>query len=132
MNKISDKVIKFMEKTMKNRRVENFNWGENLERCIPGRCTITITIRNSHDATHHIFRQCTGGNKLTKSQEKINHLIYMDDIKLFAKNEIEFETLILAVRAYSQNIGMEFGIKRHHTNSEKQKTINDRKNRTTK
>ena len=26
-------------------------------------------------------------NKLTKSQEKINHLMYMDDIKLFAKIE---------------------------------------------
>ena len=24
--------------------------------------------------------------KFTKSQEKINHQIYMDDIKLFAKN----------------------------------------------
>ena len=35
------------------------------------------------------------------SQEKINHLIYMDDIKLFAKNEKELETLIQAVRIYS-------------------------------
>ena len=35
----------------------------------------------------------------------------MDDIKLFAKNEKERETLIHAVRIYSQDIGMEFGIK---------------------
>ena len=34
----------------------------------------------------------------------------MDDIKLFAKNEKELETLIHAVRIYCQNIGMEFGI----------------------
>ena len=34
----------------------------------------------------------------------------MDDIKLFAKNEKEWETLIHAVRIYSQDIGMEFGI----------------------
>ena len=27
-----------------------------------------------------ILRKCTGGNKLTKLQEKINHLMYMDDI----------------------------------------------------
>ena len=33
----------------------------------------------------------------------------MDDIKLFAKNERELETLIHAVRIYSQDIGMEFG-----------------------
>ena len=36
--------------------------------------------------------------------------MYMDDIKLFAKNEKELETLIHAVRIYSQDIGMEFGI----------------------
>ena len=34
----------------------------------------------------------------------------MDDIKLFAKNEKELETLIH--RIYSQDIGMEFGIEK--------------------
>ena len=36
----------------------------------------------------------------------------MDDIKLFAKNEKELETLIHAVLIYSQDIGMEFGIEK--------------------
>ena len=54
----------------------------------------------------HILRKCTAGYRLTKSQEKINH---QDDIKLFAKNEKELETLIHAVRIYCQDIGMEFG-----------------------
>ena len=36
----------------------------------------------------------------------------MDDIQLFAKNEKELETLIYAVRIYSQDIGMEFGIEK--------------------
>ena len=36
----------------------------------------------------------------------------MDDIKLFAKNEKELETLIHGVRIYSQDIGMEFGIQK--------------------
>ena len=39
--------------------------------------------------------------------------MYMDDIKLFAKNEKELETLIHAVRLYSQDIGMEFGIEKY-------------------
>ena len=38
--------------------------------------------------------------------------MYMDDIKLFVKNENELETLIHAVRIYSQDIGMEFGIEK--------------------
>ena len=36
----------------------------------------------------------------------------MDDIKLFAKNEKELETLIHAVRICSQDIGIEFGIEK--------------------
>ena len=36
--------------------------------------------------------------------------MYMDDIKLFAKNEKELETLIHTVRIYSWDIGMEFGM----------------------
>ena len=43
---------------------------------------------------NHILRKCTTGYKLSRSQEKINHLTYIDDIKLFAKNEKKLETLI--------------------------------------
>ena len=34
--------------------------------------------------------------------------MYMDSIKLFAKNEKELETLIHVVKIYSQEIGMDF------------------------
>ena len=44
-----------------------------------------------------IHRKCAAGYKLSRPQEKINHLMYMDDIKLFAKNKKELETLIHAV-----------------------------------
>ena len=59
-----------------------------------------------------ILRKCTAGYKLGISQEKINHLMYTDDLKLFAKNEKELETLIYAVTIHSQDIGMEFGIEK--------------------
>ena len=36
----------------------------------------------------------------------------VDNIKLFAKNKIELETLIQTVRIYSQDRGMEFGIEK--------------------
>ena len=38
--------------------------------------------------------------------------MYMNDIKLFAKNKKELETLIHAVRIYSPDIGMEFDIEK--------------------
>ena len=38
--------------------------------------------------------------------------MYMDDIKLFAKNEKELETLIQTVKIYSLDIEMEFDIEK--------------------
>ena len=38
--------------------------------------------------------------------------MYVINMKLFAKNEKESETLIHAVRIYSQDVGMEFGIEK--------------------
>ena len=46
-------------------------------------CVIAMMQHN------RILRKCTAGYKLSKSQEMINHLMYRDDIKLFAKNERE-------------------------------------------
>ena len=34
---------------------------------------------------NHILRKCTAGYKPSRSQEKINHQMYMDDSKLLAK-----------------------------------------------
>ena len=45
-------------------------------------------------------------HKRSKSQEKINHQMYMNDIKLFAKNEKR------TVRIYSQYIEIELGIEK--------------------
>ena len=61
---------------------------------------------------NHILRKYTAEYKLSRSQEKINYLMYMDDIKLFAKNEKELKILIHASRIYRQDIGMEFGIEK--------------------
>ena len=61
---------------------------------------------------NHILRKCTARYKLSKSQEKISHLMYIDDIKLFAQNEKGLETLIHARRIYSQDIGMDFSIEK--------------------
>ena len=82
---------------------------------------------------NHILRKCTAGYKLTKSQEKTNYLMYMDDIKLFAKNGNELETLIHTERIYSLDLGMEFGIEKSAmVVNEKRQTTTYGRNRTTK
>ena len=57
--------------------------------------------------------------------------MHMDNIKLFAKNEKELETLIHAVRIYRQDIGIEFG-KMCYSRNEKRQTQPDGRNGATK
>ena len=42
--------------------------------------------------------------------EKIDHLLYMDDLKLYAKNEQQLDSLVQTVRTFSKDIGMQFRI----------------------
>ena len=46
------------------------------------------------------------------NKEKINHLLYMDDLKLYAKTEEELDSLVQTVRVFSENIGMKFSIEK--------------------
>ena len=55
---------------------------------------------------NHTLKKFTSGHKFTKSQETIYFLMYMDDIKMFAKIETELETLIQTIRIYMPDIGM--------------------------
>ena len=43
--------------------------------------------------------------------EKTNHLLFMDDLKLYGKSENEVKELLCMVEVFSQDIGVEFGIK---------------------
>lgn len=42
---------------------------------------------------------------------KYNHL-FMDDLKLFGKNEDQIDSLVNTIHIFSKDTGMEFGLKR--------------------
>ena len=44
--------------------------------------------------------------------QKINHLLFMDDLNLHGKSENEIKGLVSTIKVFSQDIGMEFGIKK--------------------
>ena len=50
------------------------------------------------------------GYQLEKRGLKINHLLFMDDLKLYGKTERELNSLIHIVRIFSEDIGMKFGM----------------------
>ena len=118
MYKISHEVLNFIEKIMKTWRVELTARGRSLAEAkiqrgiFQGDALRPLLFIIAMMPLNHILRKCTAGYKLSRLQEKINHLMYIDDIKLFAKNEKELEILIHAVKIYSQDIEKEFGIEK--------------------
>ena len=91
MYKISHEVINFIEKTMKTRKVELIAGGKSLAETkiqrgiFQGNALLPLLFIIAMIPLNHILRKSTARYKLSWSQEKINPLIYMDDIKLFAK-----------------------------------------------
>ena len=118
MYKIPDQIVQYIEKTMQTWKVELTAGGQSLaelkiQRCIIQRDALSpLLFLIAMMPFNHILRKCTAGYKLSKSQEKVNPIIYMDGIKLFAKNEKELKTLIQTVRIYSQDIRKELGVEK--------------------
>lgn len=59
-----------------------------------------------------VLQKMDAGYQLKKGGNRINHLMFMDDIKLYGKNIKEIDTLIQTVRIVSGDIRMEFGIEK--------------------
>ena len=91
MYKISDEVINFTDKTMKTWRVELTAGGRRLAEAkiqrgiFQGDALSPLLFIIAMMPLNHILRKCTAGYKHSRSQEKVNHLMYMDDIKPFCK-----------------------------------------------
>ena len=93
MYKIPDQIVQFIEKTMQTRRVVLTAGRQSLadvkiQRGIFQRDALSpLLFVKAMMPLNHILRKCTAVYKLSISQEKINHSMYVDDIKLFAKNK---------------------------------------------
>ena len=72
-----------LESGMESRR-EKLNCSENPERLFQGDALSPLLFVIAMMPLNYIFRRCTG-YKFDKLQEKINHLMHMDDIKLFCQ-----------------------------------------------
>src|SRR6185436_15423074 len=56
------------------------------------------------------LRKTCLGYQTSKEAQRISHLLYMDDLKLYGKTSTELQSLLNTVRIYSSDISMEFGI----------------------
>ena len=59
-----------------------------------------------------ILRKAKVAYEFSESKEKINHLLFMDDLKLYSQSEKGLDSLVQTVCVFSEDIGMEFGIEK--------------------
>jgi len=59
-----------------------------------------------------MLRQSDTGYRLGDGHSKINHLLFMDDLKLYGRNNQEIESLVHTCGIFSEDIGMQFGIEK--------------------
>ena len=59
-----------------------------------------------------VLNESGAGYQLSKGEGKVNHLLFMDDLKLYGRNEKEINSLVHTVRVFSSDTGMDFGIEK--------------------
>ena len=59
-----------------------------------------------------ILRKAKAAYEFSESKEKINHLLFMDDLKLYSRGEKGLDSFVQTVRVFSEDIGMEFGMEK--------------------
>ena len=59
-----------------------------------------------------LLRRESFGFKFKGNETRVNHLFFMDDLKLYGKSESELNELMSVVNKFSSDIGMEFGFEK--------------------
>ena len=77
--------------------------GDSLSPLLFVLCMVPLSLTLRKVKFHYEF-----GDKKTR----INHLLFMDDLKLFAKSKDEIYSLVNTLYTFSEDNGVEFGIKK--------------------
>ena len=59
-----------------------------------------------------ILRKAKAAYEFSESKEKINYLLFMDDLKLYSQSEKRLDSLVQTVHLFSEDIIMEFVIEK--------------------
>ena len=113
--KVNTEIREFLQKVMKQWRTELMIENESC-----GLCNIRSGIFQGDSLSPLLFivaliplsiilNNTNKGYRLNNNQT-LNHLLYMDDLKLYGKSERESESLLHTVRIFSKDISMSFGI----------------------
>ena len=59
-----------------------------------------------------ILRKAKTAYQFSEGKQKINHILFMDDLKLYSPIKKGLDSSIQTVHVFSEDIGMEFGIEK--------------------
>ena len=112
--RVEKNVVELISRSMKGWNVELMSCGEFLGKVTSGEgfprrqpFPFVICMRPLTE----ILRRVPMGYTL-KCGEKLNHLLFMDDLKIYRKSEREIISLVCTVELFSTDVGMEFGTKK--------------------
>ena len=102
---VNHSLLSFLGKTMNNWRVELTCANKHLREVkikrgiFQGDALSTLLFVITFFPLTSVLKTTKHGFEFAKNREKINHLLYMDDLKLYAKNEKELDSLIQTVKS---------------------------------
>ena len=118
MIKIAGNVERLLTRSMDNWKTILTNNGETLgEVCIKrgifqGDSLSPLLFIVAMIPLTMLLRKEPIGYQFGNDRRRVNHLLFMDDLKLFGKNKDELEKLCHLVFSFSKDIGMEFGMEK--------------------
>ncbi|XP_047539184.1 uncharacterized protein LOC125072598 [Vanessa atalanta] len=119
--KINPKIIDFLRKIMSYWKTTlHLNYGQNTivtrqiqikKGIYQGDSLSPLWFCLALNPLSHLLHRCRVGYPLKSIEETIiSHLIYMDDIKLYAKSDKDMKKLIEVTKEFSTDINMQFGL----------------------
>ena len=115
---IADNVRNFLQKSMEQWKLSLTSNGEDLgevdlkREIFQGDSLSPLLFVLSMAPLSLILRKVNASYEWGKKEYTMNHLLFMDDLKLFSKSEEQMDTLVRNVHVFSTDIVMEFGMKK--------------------
>ena len=115
---IAENLRMFLQKSMQQKRLSLTANGEdlgevNVKRGIfQGDSLLPLLFVLSMVPLSLILKKVNACYKWGKKEYKSNHLLFMNDLKLYAKSEEQTNKLVRTVHVFSTDISIEFGMKK--------------------
>ena len=74
---------------------------------------IPFSVCFSNDSIKFDFKKGEVAYEFSESKEKINHLLFMDDLKLYSRSERGLNSLLQTVHVLTEDIRMELQVFRN-------------------